>query len=102
MLFASYGHNIAWSDRLVIAVVILYVLGYIMSITAPLCTMTTPFSRLPALKSLLSVCAYHPPATQPQIRPDSYQQSALYKYIEKKLHTVYPMLYKPTLKNSKN
>jgi len=23
-------------------------------------------------------------------------------YIEKKLHTVYPMLYKPTLKNSKN
>jgi len=24
------------------------------------------------------------------------------KYIEKKLHTVYPMLYKPTLKNSKN
>jgi len=23
-------------------------------------------------------------------------------YIEKKLYTVYPMLYKPTLKNSKN
>jgi len=23
-------------------------------------------------------------------------------YIEKKLHTVYPMLYKPTLKKSKN
>ena len=26
----------------------------------------------------------------------------LLNYIEKKLHTVYPMLYKPTLKNSKN
>jgi len=31
-----------------------------------------------------------------------HDSSYNYNYIEKKLHTVYPMLYKPTLKNSKN
>jgi len=35
--------------------------------------------------------------------PYSSRGRALFGYyIEKKLHTVYPMLYKPTLKNSKN
>jgi len=31
-----------------------------------------------------------------------YIRTHLDKYYIEKLHTVYPMLYKPTLKNSKN